>query len=165
MDRILLTLIVAGVGGFIGVRLKIPAGALIGAMVSVALFGMMAGKGEIPNSVKLIAQTMVGGVIGLNFTMETFKGMKSLILPALILVVGLVLYSILLGWIIHKVSNLDLITALFCSAPGGLADMTIISEAYGANIQQVASLHLIRLVTIITMLPPIILYFLKTVGD
>lgn len=163
MERIIITLATAGIGGFIGLKLKIPAGALIGSMIAVAVFNILVGKGEIPINFKIVAQIVVGGMIGLNYTMDTVKEMKSLIVPAVILVVGLFLYSVILGYIIHRVSGLDLVTALFSSAPGGLADMTIISEAYGAVTPKVAALHLVRLVTVITLLPLIISSFSKAV--
>lgn len=156
MDKIAYTLIIAVIGGLIGIKLRIPAGALIGAMIAVAIFNILSGKGAMPSNFKLAAQMVVGGMIGLNFTMETVRGLKDLILPAIILVVGLTVFSVLLGLIISKLTGIDLITALFSSAPGGLADMTLISEAYGANTPNVVLLHLTRLITVITVLPLVI---------
>lgn len=159
MDKIIYTLLIAGAGGYIGIKLKIPAGALIGAMVFVAIYNIYTGQGEIPKNFKLAAQILVGGMIGLNFTMETIKGLKELIIPALMLVIGLTLFSISLGFVISKLTGLDLVTALFSCSPGGLTDMTLISEAYGAQTYKVALLHLIRLITVITVLPLVIKLF------
>jgi membrane AbrB-like protein len=156
LGGIIITLIIAGIGGFIGIKLKIPAGALIGAMISVALTNIFYGKGEIPANFRLIAQIIVGGMIGLNFSKESVCGLKNLIGPALIMVVGLLVSCIILGLLIWKLTGLNLITALFSSAPGGLTDMALISEAYGADISKVALLHLVRLISLITVLPVII---------
>ncbi|SKC84791.1 AbrB family transcriptional regulator [Maledivibacter halophilus] len=159
MDKIIYTLLIAGAGGYIGIKLKVPAGALIGAMFFVAIYNVYTGQGNIPKNFKLAAQIVVGGMIGLNFTMDTVQGLKKLIIPALMLVIGLTLFSISLGFIISKLTGLDLITALFSCSPGGLTDMTIISEAYGAQTHKVALLHLIRLITVITVLPLVIKLF------
>lgn len=159
MDKILYTLLIAGVGGYVGIKLKIPAGALIGAMAFVAIYNIYTGQGNIPKNFKLVAQIVVGGMIGLNFTMDSIQGLKKLIVPALILVIGLTLFSICLGFLISRLTGLDLITSLFSCSPGGLTDMTIISEAYGAEIHKVALLHLIRLITVITVLPLVIKLF------
>lgn len=164
MDKIIYTLLVAGLGGFIGIKLKIPAGALVGAMASVAIYNIYTGQGSIPMNFKLIAQIVVGGMIGLNFTMDTVKGLKELLVPSLILVLGLTVFSIFLGFIIYKLTGLDLVTALFSCSPGGLADMTIISEAYGAETPKVALLHLMRLITVITILPWVIKIFAKFIN-
>ncbi|MBU5482889.1 AbrB family transcriptional regulator [Clostridium sp. MSJ-11] len=161
MEKIIYTLVIALLGGYIGIKAKIPAGALVGAMISVAIYNIYTGKGDIPYNFKLLSQIVVGGMIGLNFTMDSVKQLKSLIFPAIILVVGLTLFSLILGFIIHKITGLDLITSLFSSAPGGITDMTLISEAYGADISKVALLHLMRLVTVITVMPIAIKIFSK----
>ncbi len=161
MDKIFYTLIIAIIGGFIGIKLKIPAGALVGAMIAVAIYNINTGKGDIPPYFKIMAQIVVGGMIGLNFNMETVHELKDLIVPALILVFGLTVFSLSLGFIISKLTGLDMITALFSSSPGGLTDMTLISEAYGAEVPKVALLHLMRLVTVITVLPMVIKLFTK----
>ncbi|GAA0723496.1 hypothetical protein GCM10008905_16190 [Clostridium malenominatum] len=153
MEKIFYTLLIAFIGGIIGIKAKIPAGALVGAMISVAIYNIYTGKGEIPYNFKLLSQIVVGGMIGLNFTIDSVQQIKKIILPSVILVVGLTVFSLSLGFIIHKISGIDLITALFSSAPGGITDMTLISEAYGADITKVALLHLMRLVTVITIMP------------
>lgn len=153
---IILTLIVAIVGGLLGLKLKIPAGALIGAMVAVAIMKIGTGRGDIPYSYKLLAQIVVGGMLGLNFTMETVKGLKKLIIPAMVVVIGLTLFSIILGFVLSRLTGMDLTTALFSVSPGGLTDMTLISGEYGADTSTVALLHLMRLVTVISVLPTVI---------
>lgn len=161
MERIIYTLLIAGIGGYLGIKLKVPAGAFVGAMIAVAIFNMYTGKGQMPMQFKLVAQIVVGGMIGLNFKMDTLSELKSLLMPALIILIGLTFYCILLGFIIHKVTGLDLVTSLFSTSPGGITDMTLISEAYGAETPKVAILHLVRLVTVITVLPAAIGYFSK----
>ncbi|WP_053954939.1 AbrB family transcriptional regulator [Inediibacterium massiliense] len=163
MEKILYTLVIAVIGGLIGIKLKIPAGALVGAMIAVAIYNIYTGKGYIPIKFKIIAQMVVGGMIGLNFTMDIVKGMKELILPAFILVIGMTIFSIGLGFLISKFTGLDIVTALFSCAPGGITDMTLISEAYGAQTPKVAILHLMRLISVITILPMIIKRFVQAV--
>jgi len=153
MEKIFYTLIAAGIGGYLGVKLKIPAGALVGAMVFVAVYNIYTGQGYIPKNFKIIAQIVVGAMIGLNFTIEAVAELKNLVFPALILVFGLTFFSLILGVIISKLTGLDLVTALFSSSPGGLTDMSLIAEAYGAETDKVALLHLMRLITVITVLP------------
>lgn len=153
MARLAYTLLVALAGGFLGVKAKIPAGALLGAMTAVGFYNIMSGQGYIPSNLKFAAQVVVGGVIGLNFSMEAIRGLKTLILPALILSVGLVIFCSLLGFIIHKITGMDLMTALFSCAPGGLTNITLIAEAYQTHIPTVALLHTIRVVMVVSFLP------------
>lgn len=156
MERIVYTLLIGAAGGYLGIKLKIPAGAMIGAMIFVGVFNVFTGEGEIPPNFKLVAQIVIGSMIGLNFTMESIKGLKDLVLPAIVLVIGLTALSIGLGLIIHKFTGVDLPTALFSASPGGIADMTIMSESFGAQTHIVALLHLVRLTTVLTVLPIVI---------
>lgn len=163
MENIFYTLIMGAIGGYIGVKLKIPAGAMIGSMVAVAIFNISTSRGYVPTNFKTIGQIVIGAIIGLNFTMDSIKGLKDLILPTIILILGLTLISILLGFAIHKFTGIDLPTALFSTAPGGLTDMTIMSESFGAQTHIVALLHLVRLTTVLTVLPIVINWFTKVV--
>lgn len=159
MDKIIFTLIIAGLGGCTGIKLKLPAGALIGSMFSVAVYNMSTGSGYIPIHFKLIAQIIVGGIIGLNFDTSTIKSLKKLAMPAVVLASGLLVFNLLLGYTISKLTGLDLTTALFSCAPGGVTDMTLISEAYGADTPKVVLLHLVRLISVISVFPLIISRF------
>ncbi len=160
---ILLTLLIAAVGGIIGLKLKIPAGALVGAMLAVASVKIFSGRGELPYTFRIMAQIVVGGMLGLNFSMDTIHGLKNLMFPAIIVVIGLTLFSVVLGFTLSKLTGMDLTTALFSVSPGGLTDMTLISGAYGADTPTVALLHLMRLLTVITILPTIIGALMRTV--
>ncbi|PAB60226.1 AbrB family transcriptional regulator [Anaeromicrobium sediminis] len=156
MDKIIYTLFIASIGGFVGLKLKIPAGALIGAMFAVAIYNIYTGQGHMPKSFKIGTQIVVGAMIGLNFTMEAVSELKKLAIPALILVAALTIFCICLGIIISKIAGIDLVTAMFSCAPGGLTDMALICEPYGAEVPTVVSLHLMRLITVIAILPSVI---------
>lgn len=153
MEKLICTLLIGTLGGILGIKLKIPAGAMIGSMVFVAIFNIFTSKGYVPSDLKIVGQIIIGAIVGLNFTMESVIGLKKLVVPAIILVIGLTTLSLILGFIVHKVTGLDLITSLFSCAPGGLADMTIMAESFGGQTHIVALLHLIRLTTVLTVLP------------
>jgi membrane AbrB-like protein len=163
MYKVILTLIIACAGGMTGVKLKIPAGALIGAMIFVGVYNIYSGQAEIPGNFKNVAQIVVGGVIGLNLTMDSIVELKKIILPTIILVFGLMIFSVVLGYLMWKFTGMDLVTAMFGAAPGGLADMTLISEAYGADTSKVVALHVARLITVLTILPMIIKFISEKV--
>ena len=67
--------------------------------------------------------------------------MKQVFLPAIVSVAILLTVGIVVGYILHKVTGIDLITALLGTAPGGLADITIMADPMGGSIV-VASIHL-----------------------
>ena len=164
MQRIIFTLIVGIIGGYIGIKLKIPAGAMIGSMIFAGGYNVLTSGAHVPSNFKLIAQIVIGCTIGLNFTMDSVLGLKKIIIPSIILVIGLTTLSVILGYTIHKFTGIDLPTALFSAAPGGLTDMTIMSESFGAKTHIVALLHLIRLTTVLTVLPMVIKILTTSLG-
>lgn len=153
--NIILTLIAAVIGGFIGLRLRIPAGALIGSIIASAIFNIITAKGFLPLNFRLAAQMVVGGYIGLSFSRNSLIQIKENIVPLVIMVASLFVFSILLGLLLYKITNIDLITALLGSAPGGLTEMAIIADSYGADISTVATMHLIRIMSVVIFLPAI----------
>ena len=161
MEKTLITLIIAAAGGLIGLKLKIPAGALIGAIVAVAAYNIFTGKAGIPVNLKIAAQIILGGVIGLSINMEAVRGLKTVIVPGLILVAVLFVFSIIAGFIISKTTGMDLYTALFSCSPGGLSEMSIIADSYGADISKVVLVHLIRILSVILFFPIITVFLAK----
>ena len=161
MEKTLITLIIASAGGLIGLKLKIPAGAMIGAMVAVSAYNIYSGNAYIPGQLKIAAQIILGGIIGLSINMEAVKGLKAVIVPGLILVAVLFVFSLISGLIIAKVTGMDLYTALFSCSPGGLTEMTIIADSYGADLSKVVLVHLIRILSVILFFPIVIVFFAK----
>jgi len=156
MTRFIMTMLVGAAGGILGMKLKLPAGALFGAMVSTAVYNLLTSKGYVPPQANTILQIVIGATIGLNFSMENIKGLGSIFLSAVVMVVGLMVFSLLLGFIISKATGMDLITALFSASPGGLANIVLISDAYGAQAHIVALLHTLRLVSVVVFMPIIV---------
>ena len=60
----LLTALVAIAGGYTAMRLRVPAGALLGAMIAVTVFNLIFEKATMPADMKLISQIATGAYIG-----------------------------------------------------------------------------------------------------
>ncbi len=154
--NIIITLIVALIGGLIALRLKIPAGAMIGSMFFVALLNVTTGSAFMPIEVKIFTQIIAGLFIGTNIRRDDVIAFRSMIKPAIITVFLILCFSLGMGMILHKISGYDFITAMFACAPGGLVDMTLISYDMGADTSVVSILQLVRLISVIGLFPPII---------
>lgn len=156
MAKVILTVAAAFCGGWLGIRLKIPAGGLIGAMLAVGVLQINKAEAEMPMYFRLIGEILVGGAIGLGFTRDFLGSLRELILPSVVIMISVVVFGVLIGLLIHKTTNLDLVTSIFASSPGGITNMTIISGSLGANSKVVAVMQLIRLISLIFLLPLII---------
>lgn len=162
MERIAITLVIAFVGGYIGIRLKMPAGALVGALLSVAISNLWLGfSGEIPKEFRTVAQIVVGGILGLSVTRDTVASLRTIAMPVIVLVVSMIGMSLIAGYILARVTGWDMATAFFSSSPGGMTEMTLASMSFGADTPKVALLQLVRMISVITIMPIVLKWVLK----
>lgn len=155
MTEIIITLIVGIIGGCIALRLKVPAGAMVGSMLTVAAFSVTTGDAFVPQNIKIFTQIAAGAFIGAGIRRKDVIDMKLIIKPAVFMISTMIILDLLMGYLIYKITGLDLVTALFAAAPAGIVDMTLISDDLGADTSKVAILHLIRLFTVLLFFPSI----------
>lgn len=152
--QFLLVFGIGTLGGLIARAKKLPAGAMIGAMIAVAIFGVTTGDIFYPPSIRVLTQILSGLIIGCRFTRADLVQLRQMIKPAALLILMLFLFNIIFSLIIIKTTSLDLMTALFASAPGGVSDLALISGELGANSEQVTLLQLVRFVFVVSFFPP-----------
>ncbi|WP_097027374.1 AbrB family transcriptional regulator [Clostridium peptidivorans] len=156
MLELVITIIVGLIGGITALKLNVPAGTMIGSMVITAVFNVITGKAFMPQDVKIITQIATGAFIGAGIKLKDVIGLKKMIKPVMIMVPSMITLDILIGLIMYKTTDLDLITSLFACAPGGIVDMSLISSDLGADSSKVALLQMIRLSTVLIIFPSMI---------
>ncbi|WP_242865880.1 AbrB family transcriptional regulator [Desnuesiella massiliensis] len=155
MINLLITLAIGGIGALIALRLKVPAGAMVGSMLAVALFNVVTGEALIPQNVRIITQIAAGAFIGAGVSYKDVAGLKSMVKPAILMVSSMIVLDLIMGYIMYKTTDIDLVTSLFACAPGGIVDMSIISSDLGADSSKVAILQMVRLMSVFALLPSI----------
>jgi membrane AbrB-like protein len=161
----LLTMLVALVFGYLGMRLKLPAGALIGSVVGVIALNLLYGQSYFYPEMKIVLQILTGAMVGSRVGKQDVLELKTIIWPTLLLLLGMVLLNITFGALIYRFSSLDAATALFATAPGGMADMALISSDFGANTSYVGILQMFRVLVIFIFMPPIFRRIMKKRGE
>jgi uncharacterized protein len=138
-------------GGIIGHRLRIPAGAFTGAMVGV---GTTLGFLGFPTiSLPLFAgqslQVMVGVIVGLRITGESLRSGARALLPAVTVAAIFLVSGLAAATTAVSLTGITPITALFAAAPGGLTEMASVGASLGADGPAVAAIHLSRLLLVL----------------
>lgn len=149
MDTILF-LVVAIIGGILGIKFRLPAGALLGAMLFVGLWKTL-GVFQFDQVSPLLrkgAQIVLGMMIGLMFTKEILKLPKKMLISFILLGLGGVLTAITLSVIFNLLGIFPYVTGIIASAPGGIAEMITLSESVNGNTQAVAIMHILRFIFI-----------------
>lgn len=151
--ELLLTLLAAGLGSWLFYRLKVPAGALIGAILFTATFNLLTGAGDFPGFLKVGLQAVAGAFIGQRVTRRDLGELRHTLGAGLLMFLCMTLYTLVVGKFLSVVTQLDLATALVAAMPAGLSDTAIISADLGADSTQTTVIHTVRTLFAILVLP------------
>ena len=145
---------------FLNHRIRFPGGhMLFGMVISGSIHLFIYPFGDTDGIVKLIAIVFLSVSIGSKITLETILLLRKVILPAGCIIITLVTLGLVLGVLLHRLTAIDLNTALLSSVPGGAASLTAIADELGADMRIVGSLHLYRLILLAVLTPPLFFLF------
>jgi len=151
--NLILTLIIAILGGYLASKKKVPAAYMLGALFLVAIFNIFFNRAFLPSYFKFVIQIATGTFIGSRFRSEDVKMLKKVIVPGIVMVVLMIAFSFLLSYLMSTFLGIDNLTSFFATAPGGIMDISLIAYDFKANTSQVALLQLIRLISVISFVP------------
>lgn len=153
------TLALAALGGGIGIALHVPAGGIIGALVLVGAVSLTTGRvPELPRRVQRTARILTGTVIGSGVGPHLLTSVGDYWLPALLLAGWTIVVAMSLGYWVHRRTGLDLSTALFSFAPGGMAEMAMVAQDLGADVRLVSLIALLRVLSTVLFVPLVLGY-------
>lgn len=155
---LLVTHLAAIGGGLWAKKVKFPAGMLVGAMLAVVALNLITGSpATYPRDLRTVVQFCSGAIIGLRFSRKDIRELRMVLAPVLILVVGLIGFNMIFGFLIHMLTpSISTATALLSCAPGGLSDLAILAPDFGADPQVVTLLQLFRFVFVLSVFPALI---------
>jgi membrane AbrB-like protein len=146
--------LVALVGGWLGVRLKLPAGVFLGPLlVGVPLSFLSVPVGALPPGALPLAMWILGVRVGSQFDSAAIGELRRLALAAVIAAMGLVAGCILLAWAWSSMGGVDLLTAYFATSPGGADSVLAIALGTHATLSLVLAVQIGRLLMILFVVP------------
>jgi hypothetical protein len=149
-----LYIIVGAIGGLIGAKLKIPAGVLIGSMLSVIFFKLfMQSQWEMPEGFNFITQVLVGVMVASTFHPDMVKALEAIALPVILSSLVLMCAGGILAFVISRFHLLDPVTAYIATSPGAMTAMIPMSIEGSANSVTVTCFHFFRLLFILITAP------------
>ncbi len=155
-------LIVGTLGAFLGSKFKIPAGALIGAMIAVICFKLLARVDwSAPKSITFILQVFLGIMVGATFQPEMLKVMGKVFFPVITSTLLLVGTGLLLSFVFERMGLLDMGTAYLSTSPGAMSALIVLALDSGKDAAVITCFHFFRVIFIILTLPIIYKYVLR----
>ncbi|WP_102107107.1 AbrB family transcriptional regulator [Oceaniglobus roseus] len=153
MAAIPVLLLVAALGLVLGVKLKLPAGQLIGPLI-VAGAATLSGLVVLdpPNWVISVAQVVIGVSLGVRFIGITGRMLGRALGLSLASVAGMLVLGALLAGALNLWTGQPFEVLLLSFAPGGVTEMGLVALSLAANPAVVAFHHLYRIVlTVVQM--------------
>ena len=157
--EVLGTLGLAALSGLAALALRVPAGGIIGPLVVLGGLNIATGRvPQLPASWRRLAMVLTGTVIGSGASPHLLESIARYWPAAVAMTVWIISVGMLLGWLVHRRTGVDLPTALLCFAPGGVGEMTVTAQDLGADPRLVAMVGLLRVVLTILFVPLVLGY-------
>jgi membrane AbrB-like protein len=129
-------------------KIKIPSAAILGPLFVVGAASFLGLSISLPILLKPVLSLIMGVILGLRFDFN----MKGLLKELGFVTVGLIVVTLLAVYALIAL-GVDNETALFAAAPGGMAEITLMSMSFGADPFVVALLQLTRLLATMMTFP------------
>jgi len=148
-------LVIAAVGGLIGVKIGLPQGALLGSLIAVSFVnatGLLPIK-RLPDPVVFGLYILISVELGSQVDRSTISTLSKAWLPTVAFVVALIGFTVLISVVITRLFDIDLATALYGTAPGALSGITAAGGQVGANVAVMIAMHTLRVTVIVVAIP------------
>lgn len=144
------TLMIAGAGGVIGFRLRIPAGGLL---VPMTVGALLEAAGlvtiSLPPWLLAISYAFLGWSVGLGFTREILVHVSRVLPQVMLANLVLIGFCGALAVVLVYGAGIDPMTAYLATSPGGMDSMAIIGASSKADLSFVMALQTLRLVIVL----------------
>jgi uncharacterized protein len=143
--RQLFTVAIGTAGGLLGHVSGLPAGPLLGAIAAVGALNLLANdRAQVPVWLGVTARMLIGAVIGSLVTRELMGELGRTVAWAFLFAVIVIVVGLSAGVVIHRVTGLELRTAMIGACPGGMPEMAALAQEVGAEVDVVLGIHLAR---------------------
>lgn len=155
-------LAVGTLGGYLGTKLKIPAGALIGSLLAVICFKLISRVDwNVPRTFTFVLQVFLGIMVGASFQPGMLKVMGRVSFPVITSTLVLVGTGLLLSMVFTRMGLLDMGTAYLATSPGAMSALLVVALDSGKDAAVITSFHFFRVVFIILTMPLIYKYLFR----
>lgn len=142
------------IGWPVGKWLKVPAPMLVGPMlVSAGVHLTGFSQAQPPLLIVNLAQWVLGTVIGCRFIGVARREIGRVMAFSVGSTAIMIAVTVAFALILERLTGQDPATIMLAYAPGGLAEMSLVALALGADVAFVASHHVIRIVMVVIAAP------------
>ncbi len=149
----LLTLLVAGLGGLLFAMIRFPLAWLMGAMLATTVASIAGMRVWVPQWLRVAMIAVLGIMLGSAFSPEMIADMRRWVMPLVVLALFVLLVTLVGATYFNKVAGYDPVTSYFSATPGGMTEMALVGEQYGADIRVISLGHATRVLITVGTIP------------
>lgn len=160
--NLFLLAICCGLGILIGKKLNLPASEFLGTFI-IGLIGFWTFPQyiQVPQWLFQTGLLLVGLSIGLKFDFKTVRKLFKAVLIEAGLVISLIVCCLAIGYGFHRVTEVDIVTAILGLTPGGLEAMIATVVQLGGDTSLVLAMQLTRMLMILLLTPWLTTFVIK----
>ncbi|MDR2799940.1 MAG: AbrB family transcriptional regulator [Desulfovibrio sp.] len=143
-ELVLLTLFLV----FLLEQVDLPAAPLMGAIAAALFPALRDVKIRVPAALFLAAQSMLGCIVARSLSVSALRGLLDNLPLALCAVLAVVVFSLVIGWFVTMKQILPGTTGIWGTSPGAAMLMTLMCEAFGADMRLVAIMQYLRIILV-----------------
>ncbi|MEQ9554752.1 MAG: AbrB family transcriptional regulator [Rhodospirillales bacterium] len=151
--RMVLTLILGGIGGILFHELHMPLPWMIGALVFTVVASLSGAPLVRPKRLRLYMVPVLGVLLGAGFTPEAIRHATEWIASLSMLLVYAVGITAMVSYYLVRVAKWDAATSYFSASPGGFGEMALLGEAMGADDRKISLNHSVRIMLTVLVIP------------
>ena len=151
--ELLITLTIGLIGSILFVYLNLPLPWVIGALFTTTCAAMMGQKLWVPDWLRANSHLVLGALFGTTVSPDILSNFLAWFPTMIAVTVYVVLVMPPIMLYLVKVVRLDIITAYFASAPGGLLPMTYLGGAMGGDPKAISLIQSARIIMTVLLIP------------
>ncbi len=144
--------------GYLFMRIGIPLPWLVGSIFCVATLSMTMGHVQLWSWGRRLGMIVVGTCLGLYFTPSALERLMANFVWIIAAVATSLALAACASFLLAKTARLDSATAFLSSVPGGVSEMCMLGQRYGASQPMIAVSQLLRVVLLVSILPSLLLF-------
>lgn len=147
---------------FIAPKLHLPTPYMLGPMLGAAILSCTGlAAPQLPHGLVVAAQIAVGTYMGVSTSLKSLANWRKLLPYAIFGAVGVVFFSLGVGYLLTVWHPMSLTTAFLGSAPGGMTEMGLTGAAVGADMSVIVAYQMFRLLFILFIAPLVVKLLLR----
>jgi uncharacterized protein len=135
-------------------RTHLPTPYMLGPMLGAALLSVTGIEApELPGLIIIAAQIMVGAYMGVHTSLSSLANWRKLLPYAIAGGVGIVIFSMGIGYLLTLWHPMSFATAFLGAAPGGMTEMGLTGAAVHADLSIIVAYQMFRILFVLFIVP------------